>query len=95
LSIPSLLAAGSASLPPAHFGTGSWVLNMARQIGTVLGVAGLVAILSQFNQADPVATFRQGVDLVAGFGVAAGITAAGFLTRSVRVTVGGRGSAGA
>ncbi|MGD0609644.1 MAG: MFS transporter, partial [Streptosporangiaceae bacterium] len=45
LTIPSLLAAGSASLPPERFGTGSGVLNMARQVGTVLGVAGLVAIL--------------------------------------------------
>ena len=43
LTIPSLLGAGSAALPPARFGTGSGILNMARQIGTVLGVASLVA----------------------------------------------------
>src|SRR5712691_11504523 len=47
LTIPALLGAGSASVPPARFGTGSGILNMARQIGTVLGVAGLVAILSR------------------------------------------------
>ena len=41
LTIPSLLAAGSSSLPPARFGTGRRILNMARQVGTVLGVAWL------------------------------------------------------
>ena len=37
LTIPSLLGAGSASLTPARFGTGSGILNTARQVGTVLG----------------------------------------------------------
>ncbi len=50
LTIPSLLGAGSASLTPARFGTGSGILNMARQVGTVLGVAGLVAILSRVSR---------------------------------------------
>jgi MFS family permease len=81
LTIPSLLAAGSASLPPARFGTGSGALNMARQIGTVLGVAGLVAILAHVDHTDPVATFREGVYLVAAFGIAAGLAAAMFLAR--------------
>ena len=81
LTIPSLLGAGSASLPPARFGTGSGVLNMARQIGTVLGVAGLVAILAHIDRTDPVATFRKGIDLAAAFGVTAGLTSAVFLTR--------------
>ena len=81
LTIPSLLAAGSASLPPTRFGTGSGVLNMARQIGTVLGVAGLVAILAHLDHTDPVATFRNAIDLVAAFGITAGLTSAVFLTR--------------
>ena len=55
LTIPSLLSAGSAALPPDRFGTGSGVLNMARQVGTVLGVAGLVAILAHVAAADPLA----------------------------------------
>jgi drug/metabolite transporter (DMT)-like permease len=57
------------------------VLNMARQIGTVLGVAGLVAILAHVGHTDSVATFREGVYLVAAFGIAAGLTSAVFLTR--------------
>ncbi len=81
LTIPSLLAAGSAALPPARFGTGSGVLNMARQVGTVLGVAALVAILAHADPTNPVATFRDGVYLVAAFGITAGLTSALFLTR--------------
>ena len=46
LAIPSLIGAGSMALPPDRFGTGSGILNMARQIGTVLGVAGIIAILA-------------------------------------------------
>jgi EmrB/QacA subfamily drug resistance transporter len=81
LAIPSLLAAGSASIPPARFGTGSGALNMARQIGTVLGVAGLVAILAHIDPSDPVATFRDGIYLVGAFTIATGLTAAVLLTR--------------
>jgi drug/metabolite transporter (DMT)-like permease len=54
---------------------------MARQIGTVLGVAGLVAILAHVNPTNPVASFRDGVYLVAAFGITAGLTSAVFLTR--------------
>jgi EmrB/QacA subfamily drug resistance transporter len=85
LAIPSLLGAGSASLPPARFGTGSGVLNMARQVGSVLGVAGLVAILAGLSPADPVPTFRHGLVLTIAFFAGAGVTAAAFL--SGRVTV--------
>ncbi len=45
LALPTLFAAASASLPAARFATGSAVINMARQIGFVIGVAVLVAIL--------------------------------------------------
>jgi len=81
LSIPSLLAAGSMSLTPARFGTGSGILNTARQVGTVLGVAGLVAILSRLSPADPVAAFRHGVELIIAFFAAAGVVSAVLLTR--------------
>ena len=80
LTIPSLLSAGSASLPPARFGTGSGVLNMARQVGTVLGVAGLVAILARIGSADPIVTYRDGTVLIIAFFAAAGVVAAGLLT---------------
>ena len=76
LTIPSLLGAGSTSLKPGSFGTGSGILNMARQIGTVLGVAGLVAILSRVSPADPVTAYRHGLILVIAFFAAAGVVSA-------------------
>jgi EmrB/QacA subfamily drug resistance transporter len=79
LTIPSLLGAGSLSLPPDRFGTGSGILNMARQVGTVLGVAALVAILVHVGP-DPVSTFRHAIVLVIGFFVLAGVVAAMLLT---------------
>ncbi len=80
LAIPSLIGAGTASLTPDRFGAGSGILNMARQIGTVLGVAGLIAILSQVAPGDPVDVYRHGVILVMAFMVAAGAVSAGLLT---------------
>ena len=80
LAIPSLLGAGSVSLTPARFGTGSGILNMGRQIGTVLGVAGLVAILSRVSPVDPVAAFRNGLVLVIAFFAAAGLVSAALLS---------------
>jgi EmrB/QacA subfamily drug resistance transporter len=79
LTIPSLLGAGSLGLSPDRFGTGSGILNMARQVGTVLGVAALVAILAQAGP-DPLTAFRHAVVLVIGFFAAAGLAAAILLT---------------
>jgi MFS family permease len=45
LALPTLMAAAATALPPQRFATGSGVVNMARQIGAVLGVAVLVSIL--------------------------------------------------
>jgi EmrB/QacA subfamily drug resistance transporter len=88
LTIPSLLGAGSASLTPASFGTGSGILNMARQVGTVLGVAGLIAILSHISPGDPVAAYRHGLVLIIAFFAAAGVTAGALLTEPARAAVG-------
>jgi EmrB/QacA subfamily drug resistance transporter len=80
LAIPTLLGAGTASLPAARFGTGSGVLNMARQLGSALGVAGLVAILASLDHGDPVTTFQHGLVLIIGFFAAAGLVSAALLT---------------
>ncbi len=84
LAIPSLLGAGSASLTPARFGTGSGILNMARQIGTVLGVAGLVAILSRVSPVDPIPAYRNGLVLIIAFFAAAGAVCAALLARTAQ-----------
>jgi hypothetical protein len=53
---------------------------MARQVGTVLGVAGLVAILSRVSHSDPVAAYRHGAVLVIAFFAAAAAVSAVLLT---------------
>jgi EmrB/QacA subfamily drug resistance transporter len=70
--LPSLASAVAASLPPTRFATGSAVLAMSRQIGSVLGVALLVAILGTVSATDPAADFdRAWILLVVAAGLAA------------------------
>jgi EmrB/QacA subfamily drug resistance transporter len=57
LVLPSLSSAAAASLPPARFATGSAVLTMSRQIGTVLGIAIVVAVLGAPGGGDTAAAF--------------------------------------
>lgn len=45
LALPTLVGAAVSALPPRDFSTGSGMVTMARQIGTVLGVAMLIAAL--------------------------------------------------
>jgi EmrB/QacA subfamily drug resistance transporter len=45
LTLPTMMATASSSLPPQSFATGSAVINMIRQTGLALGVAVLVAVL--------------------------------------------------
>jgi hypothetical protein len=92
LTIPSLLGAGSVSLTPARFGTGSGILNTARQVGTVLGVAGLVAILSRVSAADPIPAYRNGLVLVIVFFAAAGVVSAVLLGTRADEVPPGRGA---
>jgi hypothetical protein len=80
LSIPSLLGAGASAVPPAWFGTASGVLNMGRQVGTVLGVAGLIGVLSS-PEANSLTTFHHGVTLVICFFLGAAVLSAVLLTR--------------
>src|SRR6476659_1185985 len=59
LTLPTLAGAATASLPPARFATGSAVFTMSRQLGFVLGVAILVAVLGRVDAGgDPVAPFH-------------------------------------
>jgi EmrB/QacA subfamily drug resistance transporter len=77
LTLPSLASAAAASLPPARFATGSAVFTMSRQLGFVLGVAILVAVLGTIDQADPIRSFDHGwLFMVIAAGAGAGFALA-------------------
>jgi EmrB/QacA subfamily drug resistance transporter len=52
LALPTLVGAAVTAVPPQSFSTGSAVVTMARQVGTVLGIAMLVAALGGASGAD-------------------------------------------
>lgn len=73
LTIPSAQGVGTATLPPARFATGTAVLNMSRQIGAVLGVAILVAIVGTPSPDAAVDAFKHGWVFVIGAAAAASL----------------------
>jgi MFS family permease len=74
LTFPILAGAAVSSLPPERSATGSAVFNMSRQIGGVVGVAILVAILGE--HAPDLQQFRAGWWFMAATALAAGGAAA-------------------
>jgi EmrB/QacA subfamily drug resistance transporter len=82
LTLPTMMATASSSLPVQAFATGSAVVNMIRQTGLALGVAILVAVLGagQHGAAD-LHAFRQGWWVIAAIAVAGIVPAQAFLRR--------------
>jgi EmrB/QacA subfamily drug resistance transporter len=81
LTLPTMMATGSASLPAQSFATGSAVINMIRQTGLALGVAILVAVLgTATSDGSHLEAFRQAwwVTVVISL---AGVVPAAFLLR--------------
>jgi MFS family permease len=64
--------AAASTLPPHRATTGSAVLNMARQVGSAVGVAVLVALLAS-QHPDQLALFQRGWGLQAGAAAAAAV----------------------
>ncbi|WP_433228179.1 MFS transporter [Actinomadura formosensis] len=60
LTLPTLIGAAVSALPPQSFSTGSAVVTMARQVGTVVGVAALTAVLGGGGAARSEAGFDAG-----------------------------------
>ncbi|HEX4658343.1 MAG TPA: MFS transporter [Streptosporangiaceae bacterium] len=64
LVIPALTGASNMTLPPARFATGTAVISMTRQVGMVLGVAILTAILGTSTADISLSTVRDGWALI-------------------------------
>jgi hypothetical protein len=85
LTQPPLFAA-AGSLPENRSTTGSAVLNMARQTGSALGVALVVAIMAT-DHPDAVGEFHRGWWLVAGAFTAASVAYLVYCVHPKAVTV--------
>jgi MFS family permease len=83
LTLPTMMATASSSLPPQAFATGAAVINMFRQTGLALGVAVLVAVLgtSAPQGVAAVDAFRHGWWVAAAISFAGIIPALTFLRR--------------
>jgi hypothetical protein len=75
--LPTLAGAGAASLPPEHFATGNAVITMSRQIGSVLGIALLIALLGEPAPAEVLAAYDRGFALMTGAAAATALVALG------------------
>ena len=65
LGLPALIGATAAGLPPARFATGMALATTARQLGAVLGVALLVAVVGTPSRGDALAAYDAGFALCA------------------------------
>ncbi|MFL5825305.1 MAG: MFS transporter [Thermoleophilaceae bacterium] len=77
LSFASLSSAAVAELPPMRFATGTAIFACARQVGAVLGVALLIAVIGTPAPSEALSVFRHGWALVGATGGAAALLAAG------------------
>jgi EmrB/QacA subfamily drug resistance transporter len=75
LTLPSLVSAAVAAVPPQRFATGSGIVTMARQVGIVLGVAILVTVLGPATGAGALPAFQHATVVLAIAAAAAGLVA--------------------
>jgi EmrB/QacA subfamily drug resistance transporter len=74
LTLPTLVSAAVAAVPPHRFATGSGVVTMARQVGIVLGVAILVTVLGHpSGGAAALAAFQHATVVIAATAATAGL----------------------
>lgn len=85
LVMPSLAGVVGAALPAARWGTGSSMINTARQVGAVLGTAILIVL---FGPAPDLASFRRGWLFLAVAALASAAVSSVIAPRRARVPVG-------
>ncbi len=83
LTLPTMMATASSSLPAPSFATGSAVVNMIRQTGLALGVAILVAVLGTATHrgADQLEAFRHAWWVIAAIAAVGIVPALALLRR--------------
>ncbi|MBS2533629.1 MFS transporter [Catenulispora sp. NF23] len=82
LALPVMLTQATAHLPGAQAASGSAVVNTSRQLGYVLGVAILIAIVSAADSArHPAHSFGQAWWFIAGTAAVSAATACGITSR--------------
>ena len=72
LSYAGWASAAVAELEPERFATGSAILATLRQVGAVLGIAVLVALLDAASPTDPVGAFTGAYEAMAFASLVAG-----------------------
>ena len=81
MAFSTLGAAASQSLPPAQFGVGSAVSATARQLGAVLGVAALIAVLGTPSVTQALGAFHHAWFLTAAVALACTLVSLGLARR--------------
>jgi EmrB/QacA subfamily drug resistance transporter len=86
LTLPTMMATASSSLPAPSFATGSAVINMIRQTGLALGVAVLVAVLgtNTAHGSQQLDAFRHGWWVTAALALAGIVPALALLRHPAR-----------
>ena len=81
LTFAGLTSASVADLPPSRLATGTAVCSCFRQIGAVVGIAGLVAVLGTAGMRTPLPAFERAWTLMACTALGAALLASGLPAR--------------
>ncbi|MFI0449752.1 MFS transporter [Actinomadura sp. 6N118] len=84
VALPTILSSAAADLPSHRFATGSAVVNMSRQIGSVMGVSLAVAVLgTPYGYLDAHESFVDAWLVIGAFMIVAAFAALGMTPRRV------------